>query len=222
MNIKRIIIFLAAFGVQWAYAQPASIQRYAWVGGNENGTIVALMLSHFGPSSQAPFAKLIVKEAGKPKPLFVDSAYKMSGGETELSELGLYLLNKNTEKLNSFGIKLSNDFLSEANSVAALNLIAGEAAGWVDIENYGVKEFLVKSIKSDNCPRNSTGIAITIEFNGVDRLTSEPSPDECFNDSFLLRNIFRTPKALWFIMNLHSYGLENTDTYWIDVQGITL
>jgi len=167
------------FNLQLVYAQPATIQRYAWVGGNEEGTKVALMLSHFGPSSQAPFAELIVKEAGKSEPLFVDTAMKMSGGEKELSELCLFLLNKNSEKLKSFGITLSNDFLSEANIVAPPNHDPKVAAGWVDVENYGLAEFSVKSYKSDTCPENSAGIAIDIELNGTNRLTSKPAPDAC-------------------------------------------
>lgn len=208
--------------VQLTYARPATIQRYVWVGGDDDGIVVALMLTHFGPSSQAPFAKLIVKEAGRSIPLFVDSAYKMSGGETELAELCSYLLNKNADKLKDFGIKLSNNFLSEANSVVPLHQKPYVASGWVDLENIGFKKFLVKGNKSDNCPKDSVGIATTIEFDGIDRITSTPSPEECWNDSFLLRNIFRTRKALWFIMNMHAIGLANEDIYWIDVQGITL
>jgi len=223
MNINRItIIFVVSLFMKLGYAQPATIQRYAWVGGNEDGTIVALMLSHFGPASQAPFAKLIVKEAGNPTPLFIDGAYKRSGGEKELAELGLYLLNKNTDNLKSYGIKLSNEFLSEANSVSPPNLTPGEVSGWVDIENDGVKDFTVKSIPSGNCQKNSAGIALKIEFNGADRLVTNPSPDECWNDGFMLRNIFRTRKALWFILNMHSYGLTNLEAYWVEIQGITL
>jgi hypothetical protein len=66
MNIKNIILFfIILFNLQLVYATPVTIQRYAWIGGNEDGTVAALMLSHFGPSSQSPFAKLIVKQAGK-------------------------------------------------------------------------------------------------------------------------------------------------------------
>lgn len=223
VNRKKIIfLMMILFGLQLAYAQPATIQRYAWVGGNADGTIVALMLSHFGPSSQAPFAKLIVKEAGKPTLLFVDSAMKSSGGEKELSELGLYLVNKNSEKLKSFGITLSNVFLSEANIVTLPNQDPNLASGWVDLENHRIDEFSVKSYLSDTCSKKSVGIAITIERNGMHQLTSKPSEDECWNDSFLLRNIFRTKKALWFILYMHAYGLENEDTYWIDAQGIPI
>lgn len=223
MNIKRTtIIFVFLLCMKLGYAQPATIQRYAWVGGNEDGTIVALMLSHFGPSSQAPFAKLIVKEAGNPTPLFIDGAYKRSGGEKELAELVLYLLNKNTDKLKSYGIKFTNEFLSEANSVSPPSLMPDVVSGWVDIENDGVKDFTVKSMPSGNCQKNSAGIALKIEFNGVERLVTQPSADECWNDGFILRNIFRTRKALWFVLNMHSYGLANLEAYWIDVQGVAL
>lgn len=222
MNIKSIfLLFIILFNLQLVFANPVTIQRYAWVGGNEDGTKVALMLSHFGPSSQAPFAKLIIKQAGKAEPLFVDSAYKMSGNENDLAELCLYLLNKNTEQLKNLGINLSNDFLSEANTITTPNDDTKIASGWVDIENIGINKFSIKSYKSDTCPVTSDGIAIDIELNGEKQLTAKPAPDECWNDGFLLRNIFRTKKALWFIMNMHAYGLGNVDTYWIDVQGIT-
>lgn len=221
MNIKSIILFAILFNFQLAHAIPATIQRYAWVGRNEEGTKVALMLSHFGPSSQAPFAKLIVKQADKAEPLFVDTAYNMSGGEKELTELCLYLLNKNTEQLKNLGIVLSSDFLTEANAIALSNHDSSIASGWVDIEKIGIEKFSIKSYKSDSCPETSEGIAIDIELNGEKRLTAKPAADECWNDGFLLRNIFRTKKALWFIMNMHAYGLANVDAYWIDVQGVT-
>jgi hypothetical protein len=221
MNIKRIIFFvIILFNFQLLYAQPFSIQRYAWLGSNEEGTKVALMLSHFGPSSQAPFVKLLVKQAGEADPLFVDTAMQMSGGEKELAELAMYLLKKNTDKLNELGITLSNDFLSEASSVTIPNHDREIASGWVDIENVGLNEFTIVGYKSDTCPKNSDGIALDIALNGTHRLTARPTPDNCWNDSFLLRNIFRTKKALWFIINMHAYGLGDTDTYWIEVQGV--
>ena len=222
MNLRSMTVafFIFLLGMQSSYAQPGSIERYAWVGGNDDGTLVALMLSHFGASSHAPFAKLIIKEAGKSAPLYVDDAMKMSGGEKELAELGTYLLNKNAERLKKLGIKLSNEFLSEANVVTPPSLIPNVISGWIDIENDGLESFSVRSAKSEVCLENKSGIALTIQRNGVDVLTAQPAPDECWNDGFQLRNIFRTRKALWFVMNMHAYGLDNVDTYWVDVQGI--
>lgn len=225
MNIKKILFYILIIcNVQIGNAtSPATIQRYAWIGRNDDGTVVALMLSHFGPSSRAPFVKMIVKTADKAEPLFVDTAMKMTGGEKELSELRLYLLNKNREYLQSLGIIFSNsnDFIPEANAISLTKRKSNLVFGWTDIENVGISTFAIRSYKSDTCPENSQGIALDIHLDGKKRLTAKPAVDQCWEDGFLLRNIFRTKKALWFVLNKHAYGLENADTYWIDVQGVT-
>lgn len=222
MKQKVLILFIMLLSsFQFAFAQPASIQRYTWIGGNKDGTKVALMLSHFGPSSQAPFANLIVKEVNKAEPLFTDGAWKMSGNEKDLEELCLNLIIKNKEKLETLGIELSNDFMSEANMVVSSSQDPHLISGWIDIENVSLNEFILKSYRATTCPNNSTGIAIEIWLNGEKRLISKPDPQSCWNDSFSLRNVFRTKKALWLILNMHAYGLNNVDTYWIDVQGVT-
>lgn len=219
MNLKKLVLlFLFNLSLQLACAQPTPIQRYAWLGGNSEGTIVALMLSHFGPSSQAPFARLVVKQADKAEPLFTETAMKMEGGEKELADLCSYLLNKNAEKLKKFGIILSNNFISEANIVVPLNQDPKIVSGWIDIENKGIEEFSVVSHKSNMCPSAPNAIRLELWLNGSKRLSE--NFDTCWNDGFLLRNVFRTEKALWFIIHTHTYGLNNVDSYWIEAEGI--
>lgn len=217
--INSIITAIFIFNIQVADAKPSTItiQRYSWLGSNTNGTRVAYTQSHFGPSSHAPFVHLIVKEANKEEPLLLDIASKLSGDERDLAELRTYLINKNLDNLKNFGIEISPGSISEANMVVSSNNDKNTTSGFIDIENDEINEFTVKNHRFDSC-QNS----IEIWLNGMIRLTSNSNQDLCGADSFLLRNIYRTKNALWFVMNYHIYVLDTLDTYWIDIQGITL
>ncbi len=129
------LIFNSASAALTMSNKPGSIERYSWIGGNSDGTIVAFILSHFGSSSSAPFVKLIVKKAGEVEPIFTDSASMMSGGERELEELASYLIEKNSENLQISGIKLSKDFISDANIVTPRNDNPTIISGWADINS---------------------------------------------------------------------------------------
>src|SRR4051812_41137175 len=86
-----------------AIAQDASaeedfraLQRYRIIGISSEGGKVAILLSHFGPSSQAPFVNLIIKEVGKSSVETIDSQVIFSGGgEQELKNLEDAVLKKN-------------------------------------------------------------------------------------------------------------------------------
>jgi hypothetical protein len=204
----------------YAGQQPSAIQRYAWVGGNKDGTVVALMLSHFGPSSHAPFVKLIIKQANNPEPLFSETASKLQGDETDLAELAIYLRDKNIEKMKSLDIELTNDFLTEANTIVPYSLDAKVIKGWVDIENVSMQPFTVKSSHSSLCPNNGNAIQLEFWLSGIKRMVLTPDSATCWTDGFILRNVYRTQKALWFISDIHEYGLSKQDVYLIDVSGI--
>lgn len=204
--------------------KPGFIERYAWVGGNKEGTVVALMLSYFGPTSGSPFAMLIVKKVGEVEPIFTDNASMMSGGEIELVELVSHLLEKNTDHLNSLGITLSNDYISDANVVIPRNENSTIISGWVDIENVGFKSFTVQSEKGDVCSynENMNSFGLTFRLDREKKITVPPNANSCGSGNFMIRNIYRTQKALWFVVYQHAYGLGSVDTWWIDVEGIKL
>jgi len=229
MTIKGILFsLLIVSSLNLAYAAPAtnnkpgSIERYSWVGGNKEGTVVAIMLSYFGPTSGSPYVKLIVKKAGEVEPIFTDGASMMGGGERELAELASYLLEKNTENLKTLDITLSNDFISDANIVIPRNENSTIISGWLDIENVGLKSFTVQSEKGDVCSfdENMSSYGLTFRFDNAKKITVPPNANSCWSENFIVRNVFRTQKALWFIVYQHTYGLGSVDTWWIDVEGI--
>lgn len=217
--INLIITAIFIFNIQATCAKPTSItiQRYAWLGSNTNGTRVAYTQSHFGPSSHAPFVHLVIKEANKEEPLLLDIASKLTGNERDLAELRAYLINKNLDNLKNFGIEISPDSISETNMAISPNNDKNAISGFIDIENDEISEFTVKSHRSDSCQNT-----IEIWLNGMIRLTSNSNQNFCVADGFLLRNVYRTKNALWLVMTYHLYALNSLDTYWIDIQGITM
>lgn len=223
VSIKRIftLIFLLTF-LNAANAAPPSIARYAVLGGNPEGNVAAFMIMHFGPSSHSPFVSLVIKRAGKADPLYQDGAYLMDGGEKELGTLADNLLEKNTEVLKNYKIDLSSEYISEANMVISDTNLPEVASGWVDVGKKGTKEFTVKSIPSEDCQDNPHAIDLEFWFNGSNQLTSKQRPDSCWDNDFSIRNIYQTQKALWFVVNKHSYGLSGQDVYLVDIQGLML
>lgn len=106
MNLFRIsLTLIAIISSSSTYADEAlsSIQRYRFIGSAEDGKKVIILLSHFGPSSQAPFVNLILKEVGKPSTEIIDSKFMFSGGEKELKELEALVLKENEHKLKTLG-----------------------------------------------------------------------------------------------------------------------
>lgn len=61
------------------------------------------MLTHYGPSSGAPFANLLVLEAGLPAPIFKTNGFSMQGGdEATLASLAAELFEQNKQELQNF------------------------------------------------------------------------------------------------------------------------
>jgi hypothetical protein len=221
-SIKRVFSLVTLFSLfTYSHASPPSIARYAVIGETPEGNIAAFMITHFG-SSHAPFANLVIKKAGRPDPLFQDGAYKMDGGEKELAELSDYLLEKNAEALKNYAIDLGNNHISEAHMVVSDNNQPELISGWVDIGKRGIKEFNIKSIPSIDCRDNPNAIDLEYWFNGSNHVTVKQKSDSCWENGFSIRNIYKTQKALWFVVNKHANGLEGQDVYFIDIQGIIL
>ena len=66
------------------YDADLTVRRYRFIGGSTDGTRVAVLYSHFGPASGAPFAAVYGWQAGARTPLFTHGCFMLSGGETEL------------------------------------------------------------------------------------------------------------------------------------------
>lgn len=221
ITIKRFFSLLLLFCLfNSTYAFPPTIARYALIGQTQEGNVAAFMLSYFSPSAHAPFATLIIKKAGQAEPIFQDGAYETAGGEKELAELSEYLLEKNTEVLKNYKIDLSNEYISEANMVISDNSQPGLTSGWVDVAKRGIKEFMIRGIPAENCPNNPDAIDLEFWLSGVNKLTSKQKPDSCWDNGFSIRNIYKTQKALWFVVNKHANDLGGQDVYFIDIEGI--
>ena len=84
-----------------------------------------------------------------------------------------------------------------------------------------VAEFIIKS-KLTTCPINPQAIELEFIFNGVSELISKPDEDTCSDDSFSLRTIYKTPKALWFVITTHDHVLGELEMYPIKFEGILI
>jgi hypothetical protein len=228
MAMKGIIFALLTalslnLTAQTTLSRPGAIERFAWVGGNKEGTVVAFVLSHFGPASGAPFATLVVKKADEVMPVFTENASMMRGGERELAQLAAYLIDKNADYLKTLNIEISNTFISEAHAAIPRNDDPALISGWLDIENRGLKSFIVASEKTDVCPddinRNIFGLTIRLDRK---QLNVPANSNLCTSEHFMIRNVYRAQKTIWFVVYQHTYGLGLVDTWWVDIEGITV
>ena len=86
------------------YQADTALQRYRFVGGSLDGTTVAVLYSHFGPSSWAPFVNLFGYRQGSRTALFHLSRFMMAGGEAELSLLEEQILADGAAEMDAAGI----------------------------------------------------------------------------------------------------------------------
>lgn len=199
-----------------------SIQRFRVVGSSEDGKRVAMLLSHFGPSSQAPFVNLLVKEAGKHEPLWQDNRFLMEGGEEELRYLEGYLLKGNQAKLAEFGIKTDK----HAHDVTAQWSTSGArsgklATGAIDVKN---KAFVSFSLGEDEVPGCAEGLKgkrwkLCV---GDDACVVAKSGDDCYTNEFTLRTIVRTKDTHWFIVNRKMPVFDALNAYVVDFVGVEI
>jgi len=210
------LILLATVSIQSFAQMHCSIQRYAMIGTSVKGDRIALMLTHFGPASLAPYANLVVYEAGKSKPIFIDGSFLMEGGENELASIATQVFEKNKSNLTELGINFMTPQYSDAQYITLPN--SQGIRGQVDIEGYGIKDFQVSSIKGNLCNESNTQTDIVLEKKHIS-LTPE-TLIECINGTTQLRSIIRTRFALWFILlkNFDSFGISS---YMINVAGLS-
>lgn len=185
----------------FAYVQntpDVSIQRLGVLGFNEAGDEGAFLLLHFGPSSKAPFVRLIVLKSGAAKPTFEDGGFYMSGGENELADLARLVIDRNTPKLEAMGINLKTQNYDIANYVFNEQK-SDKTTGWVDIENVGLTSFSISTTNSPVC-KTQKGINVkTCVGNSCVEINSIKIED-CGFESAQLKTIYRTNNSLWLIV----------------------
>lgn len=197
------------------------ITRYEILGSNKDGTIAAFTLTHFGPSSWAPFATLVIKKANEPEALFEDTVSSYQGGEKELKELVRILIKKNAEILNRFEIKGSNK-MSQAHFIIKSSAPKQLLSGFINTDFITMLELLIKPSQSENCPNDPEVIDLEFWIDGVKRFASKQTPETCWGDDFSVRNIYLTQNALWIILNKHVSVFNTIDYYPIQIEGVTI
>jgi hypothetical protein len=174
-----------------------SLQRYRFVAFANDGRKVAILLSHFGPSSQAPFVNLIVKEVGNSTVEKIDSEFVFQGGEQTLKNLETYVLKHNFEKLQQRGFVFSSDVFKELPS-----FWEGPAptVGYIDTQDdSGLTEFTISKLPL-TCPDLSPGFDWTIcTNNGRCTEAKDDATTACLTTLVVPQRVLRVGKILWVV-----------------------
>jgi hypothetical protein len=176
------------------------------------------MLTHFGPSSNALFANLLVFQSGRPQAIFSDQAFMMEGDEQALEKLASDLYEKNASMLQRLGVESNITSIKNANYVVRLadsKIIRGQ----VDLENERLIDFQIKNSQSSLCSIALTRTEISV---GKALLIHEPEKtNQCLAGPIQLRSIFRTPKNLWFVY-LKKLDAMGMSFYTVHIAGLPI
>lgn len=169
-----------------------TLQRYRFVGQSDDGTRVAVLLSHFGPSSGAPFANLAILELGKTTPIFARSLLQFDGqSEEDLEGVEDAVLEESQAALVQHGIHAASSpapvpwcridgRISFGTTAATMKIASGICP--VD----GAPRTTWSMCMGDQC---ADGIA----FTGENATNCSDSPELSFVDTF------RAGDILWFV-----------------------
>jgi len=216
LKIFFLFLFFSAVTIP-SYAQMHSaIQRYSMIGASDRGDRIAIMLTHFGPASQAPFANLFVYEAGKNKPIFQDGMFSMEGGEIELASMAAQVFEKNKNNLTELGINYITPQYGDAQYVTLPS--SQDINGQVDVEGFGIIDFKVSTTTAKLCNEKNTQTDVVLGKKQISLIPEKTS--ECIEGMTQLRSIIRTQSSLWFILlkNFDSFG---TPSYMVNVAGLS-
>lgn len=132
--MKKLLLILNLFLCKQTFGD--TFQRIEIVGANKNGSKIAVIKSHFGPSSFTPFVFLNIFEANNQRPLLEKGMSAFQGDEAVVAEMKSKLLSENTSALeefeiskffdltsmNAFATDLGNQFLVEADMFQSGNI----------------------------------------------------------------------------------------------------
>lgn len=217
--IRLLVIFLfVTLSVNaFSYDIAPFIQRYTVVGSSDDGRRLAVMLTHFGPSSGAPFANLLVLETGASHPIYKANAFAMEGDENTLALIASNLFLQNKRKLRNLKINFNSPKYSDANYFLDSSSNLQHLHGILEIENVGLKKFLVENTKSNKCSASDTLTNISLESKSV---SIEPlNLEDCLKGPIQLRTIIRTSTSLWFFV-LRQANFLDIPFYLVEIGGI--
>ncbi|OPZ23809.1 MAG: hypothetical protein BWZ03_00381 [bacterium ADurb.BinA186] len=200
-------------------ASSITIQRLGILGFNEDGDRGAFIFLHFGPSSQAPFASLVVMDAGNNKPIFTDAGFFLAGGESALAELAQQLIEKNKNKMEGLGINLVSPLFDEANYIVE-NSSPDVINGTVDIENVGQKDFSLTASAPPSFCTGMNGLTIEVCLASTCSNIIPEKIEDCWGEEILLKNIYRSKNSLWFFIFKKVTVWEGAEFYIINPAGL--
>lgn len=218
MKTFLLVFFFAVFVCTQALAENEtveSIQRYRFVGSADGGKRVAILLSHFGPSSHAPFVNLITKEVSKPFAETVDSKFFMQGGEAELKQLEKLVLDANEKTLEQRGFKVPTAVL-ETPSYWQGN---APATGYLDPQNDSGLRKLTVDTTSVKCSANSTGLDWRV-CTTPGACSDSTSNLACQTVSVQVQKVVRVDDTFWVIAARKLKAIEPLRFIAVDFNGI--
>ena len=223
--MKPIIICLLSLstllGSTFAETSPyvATIQRHRFVAGSKDGTRVAILLSHFGPSSQAPFANLVIKEAGKSVPLLFESRSFFEGGETELLYLESKIIEESKKKMEDLGLVIGE--IPNEVPVQWATKLSTLVEGNIDLkmESKQMAPFAISKFPDAGCAKTDPGrLNWQLSFQGKNA-SSQMEPWTCWTTAIELRNVYRSKDTVWFLVERTVAPFEGMLSYWVDFLG---
>ncbi len=116
MKVSFVFVFIFLIS-EYIFAD--TFQRVEMVGANNDGSKIAIIKSHFGPSSFAPFVSLKIYQASSQAPLFDKGLSSFQGDEQLVTEMKNRLLSENSKSLKTHGI--STKFKPESMNTISTN-----------------------------------------------------------------------------------------------------
>lgn len=193
MKIYVAVLLFLSLG-----ANAMNIERVEYLGASDDGSKIAVFRSHFGASSNAPFAKIQILEYGKLKPIFEDGVSMLAGDEDTMKSLKKELLRKTTKALEVHRIGSVSPLYVDAISYDFSNQILIEMdirRNDRDLQRYNLRFY---ESTSDNCPNqillNTTISKINLP---VENIEITDFVESCFINNWKFSKAMRIKNYVW-------------------------
>jgi|GEM_PF-6817012 len=200
--MKTILILFLIIFFESSFAQ-ANTQRFEFIGSNKTGSKVAFMLTHFGPSSHAPFANLYIydSETGG-SVVFEDGLSDTFGDEERMLALKEELLKRTEESRKSFGIKTKEitPLIGISSKYENQILIESDLFQGMMFFNTHVQMFDEPNNNCDNKKSLTYKISVLIEsYNQTIEIPRRKSEYDCRFNKVDFSNLFKIKNYVWYI-----------------------
>lgn len=201
MKLFLLISFLVFS--KTSYAQ-INIQRFEYIGANKTGSMVAFLLTHYGPSSNALFVNLFVYDSEKAGTIvFHDEVFDIYGDEERMRVLKEKLLEKTKDSLKSFGIINKNIIPLIGISTKYDNqiLIESDLFQGVSYFNTHIQFFEEPNEECENKKNFTYKLSALIEsYNQTIELPRQKSIYDCGLKTVDFSNTFKINDYIWYVL----------------------